>query len=188
MASARRGWRWASARGGVPRPDFGVPRLLVVTLTGAAFIGLRSAGWLGTLSLLLIIVVLLVGAVLSEVAFQTARASDGFGWQIVIPFVAVTVVIYSIGWGPALTIGYLYPLSEAFRLKRPPPAAPVFVTLALGLAVGEILVEENVVHSYVPTPYAHGLAALGLLGLLVVYQMLLTAKLSTDQANAALAR
>lgn len=188
MASAGQGWRWAWAGNGAPRPDLGVPRLLVVTLTGAAFIGLRSAGWLGTLSLLLIIVVLLVGAVASEVAFQTARARQGFEWLIVVPIVAVTVVIYSIGWGPALTIGYLYPLSEAFRLKRPPPAAPVFVTLALGLAVGEILVEENVVHSYVPTPYAHGLAALGLLGLLVVYQMLLTAKLSTEQANAALAR
>jgi diguanylate cyclase (GGDEF)-like protein/PAS domain S-box-containing protein len=165
-----------------------VTRLLVVTVTGAAFIGLRSAGWLGTAPLVVIIAILVAGGFFSEMTFQTARARQGFGWLIVLPLAVVSVVIYSIGWGPALTIGYLYPLGEAFRLKRPPPPMPVFATLAVGLAVGEVLVEENVVHSYVPTPYAHGLAALGLLGLFAVYQMLVSAKTSTERANAALAR
>lgn len=186
MASAGRGWHWGLAGGAASRPEFSVLRLVVVTLTGAAFIGLRAAGWLGSLSLLLIIAILVVGGVAGEVAFQIARARDGFGWLIVVPIAVVTLVTYSIGWGPALTIGYLYPLGEAFRLKRPPPAGPVFITLAVGLAAGEILVEENVVHSYVPTPYAHGLALLGLLGILAVYQMLITAKFSTERANAAL--
>jgi PAS domain S-box-containing protein len=44
-----------------------------------------------------------------------------------------------------------------------------------------------VVHSYVPTPYAHGLAGLGLLGLFVVYQMMALAQAAKERANAALA-
>jgi diguanylate cyclase (GGDEF)-like protein/PAS domain S-box-containing protein len=189
MASAGpRGWRWASAGARGARPLLGVPRLVVVTLTGAAFIALRSAGWLGTAPLLVIMAILLAGGVVSEVSFRVARARGGFGWLIVLPLAAVTAVIYSIGWGPALTIGYLYPIGEAFRLKRPPPIVAVFATLAAGLTVGEIVVEENGVHSYVPTPYAHGLAALGLLGLFAVYQMLVAATHSIDRANAASAR
>lgn len=169
------------------RLDLGVPRLVVVVLTGGAFIGLWTAGWLGTLPLAAIIGILFVGGALSEASFQVARARGGFGTLIVVPLVAVSVVIYSIAWGPALAIGFLYPLGEAFKLERPPPLLPVLVTLAAGFGTGEALVATRVLHSYVPTPYDHGLAALGLLGIMVVFQMLTNATTARTKAAAALA-
>ena len=187
MASAGP-WRWRSpAARKKSRLDIGLPRLFVVTLTGGAFIGLRSAGWLGTLPLLAVMAILFASGAVSEWSFQRARARGAFDVLIAVPLVAVTVVVYSIGWGPALAIGFLYPIGEAFKLRRPPPVVPVFVTVTVGLAVGETLVAEGAVHSYVPTPYAHGLAGLGLLGVFIVFQMMSISQAAKERATRALA-
>ncbi|MHB8329175.1 MAG: putative bifunctional diguanylate cyclase/phosphodiesterase, partial [Acidimicrobiales bacterium] len=161
----RKSWQWRISR--FP----GAARLGIVALTGAAFVGLRFGGLLGNLSLPLLLGILLAGGVASEVAFRVASSRGGFGVLIVIPMIMVTVVIYIIGWGPALAIGYLFPLSESLKLKNPPPWPIAYAAAVGGLAGGELAIATGLVHSYIPTPYVHALAILAMLGLAFVVRL-----------------
>ncbi|HZQ57733.1 MAG TPA: EAL domain-containing protein [Acidimicrobiales bacterium] len=98
----------------------------------------------------------------------------------------VTVVIYAIGWGAALSVGYLFVAfravseagSRAWRMAVP-------WTLA-GVAAGEVAVGAGAVHSYIANPYSHGLAALTALGTSVVIGLVGQHKAETEQIRAAL--
>jgi diguanylate cyclase (GGDEF)-like protein/PAS domain S-box-containing protein len=149
-----------------------LPRCAVIVLTAVAFVGLHEWGLLGSTSLAIILPILLVGGLATEATFQYARHHGGYGPLIVVPLVVVTLVIYAIGWGPALSIGYLFPLGEAYKLEHPPTVRLSVGVILLGLGLGELAVALGIVRSHIPAGDGHALAALAALGLTFVLHMM----------------
>ena len=89
---------------------------LAAVVTACAFIGLHDAGLLGTVPLPVLLAMLAVTGLASELVSRRWYAAPG-GFAIVIgtQMLAITVIIYAIGWGPTLAIGYLFPLGEVLR-------------------------------------------------------------------------
>lgn len=185
-----------TARSSAPavRPDLlrhrvvkALPRSGVVVLTAVAFVVLHERGLLGSTPLTIVLPILLVGGLATEATFQHARHRGGYGPLIVVPLAVVTLVTYAIGWGPALSIGYLFPLGEAYKLERPPPFGLSVTAILVGLGLGELSVSVGIVRSHIPAGDGHALAALAGLGLAFVLQMLASTSAERRAAVGALA-
>ena len=163
------------------------PRFIIVALTAAAFAGLRAAGWLGALSLVALMAILVTGGVLTELSVRWAAARGRFGILIVVPMLSVGTVIYCIGWGPALAIGYLFPLSESVKVGTSPPWKLGYAAALASMAGGELATATGLVHSYIPSPYDHALALLATMGLGFVIHMLASLNTARQAATAGLA-
>ncbi len=126
---------------------------LAVGLTGLAFVGLHAAGLLGTLPLPVLLGVLVGSGITSELAARRWYETPGrFAIVVGVQMLAVTVVIYAIGWGPTLAIGYLFPLGEALR-ERGSSVWPVAYGASLvGLAGGETAIASDSFTPMFPRP------------------------------------
>src|ERR1700688_488857 len=165
----------------------GTPRLtlsLAVGLTALAFVGLHAGGLLGTLSVPVLVGILVGCGLASELVARRWYDIPGrFGIVLGVQMLAVTVVIYAIGWGPTLAIGYLFPLGEALRERGSSVWPIAYVASLIGLAGGETVIALGLVHTYVPTPYVHGLAALAALGLAFVMFLLASTTAAREKAE-----
>jgi diguanylate cyclase (GGDEF)-like protein len=144
-------------------------------LTAAAFVVGSHFGVVGDLPLWALLALLFVGGIQSEVSgrFVTAQ-SHGVKLHVALAaqLLAVTAIIYAIGWGPTLTIGYVFVCARALdevgsRVWR---IAAVWSTV--GVVLGEITIALGLVRTYVPTPYVHGIAGLAILGTIFVLSLL----------------
>ena len=76
----------------------------------------------------------------------------------------VTLIIYAIGWGPTLAIGYAFVVAGDLEEIGSRVWRPALVWTVMGIALGELAIALGWVHSYVSAPDVHGLAALSALG------------------------
>src|SRR6478736_6234169 len=90
----------------------GVSRVAIVVvpciLTGLAFSVLRHFNAVGNLPLALILGLLFVGGgfVTKDASWLTLHVAIGA------EVLGVTAIIYAIGWGPTLTVGYLFVIAR----------------------------------------------------------------------------
>jgi signal transduction histidine kinase len=97
--------------------------------------------------------------------------------------VATTVVIYAIGWGPTLAVGYLVPAAEDLELSGSAAWRPAMAWSLAGIAVGQAAIALDVVPSYVPREFAQGLGVLSALGLVFVLRLLGTKTEANEKAE-----
>src|SRR5207248_9106032 len=157
---------------------------IVVLITAAAFVGLYAAGLVGDLPLWGLILLLVGASVASGLATKRWGAATGgsdLHARIGVRMAATTAVIYAIGWGPTLAVGYLVPAAEDLELSGSAAWRPAMVWSLAGMAVGQTLLALDVVPSYVPREFAQGLGVLSALGLVFVLRLLGT----TTEANEA---
>ena len=157
-------------------------------LTGAAFAVLRRFDAVGNIPLWVILLLLALGGVMGAglgpliqrdarpIVVHLALASEILG---------VTAIIYAIGWGPTLTVGYLFVLARVLESGGSRVWRPAWIWSTVGVALGEIAIAVNLVPTYVPAPYVHGLACLGVLGNLFVMRLLGTTTEENERALAA---
>jgi len=149
---------------------------IAVALTALAFCVLHWVGLLGWLPLPQLLGILAASVLLNQLVIWRFGGIASLYWMVVaLQVVCVTVVMYATGWGPALAIGYLFPLGELLRTRGSRGWPVAFVASLVGIAGGEGAITLGWVHSYVPEPYVHGLAALAGLGLGFVMHLLASA-------------
>ena len=160
------------------------------TLTAIGFVVLSRLHMLGGLPLWVPIGLLVVSAIFGEL---TGR---GWGSQpsdrqlhvlVAVHLLTVGVIIYAIGWGATLAVGYLFIVANDLedhgsRVTRPALIWTVGTTL-----LGQLAVQAGLVHSYVKLPGAHGLAALECLGVAFVVHLLGNKTATQERDEAALA-
>jgi diguanylate cyclase (GGDEF)-like protein len=147
-------------------------RLAPAGLTALALVLLYQADAVGDLPLWILFSLLTLGAATSEFfrrelaheAPSTLRIHCAVAAQIL----SVTALIYAIGWGAALSIGYVFILSTRLddcgaRVWR----ATVGWAL-VGMALGQCAIARGIVATYVPEPDVHVLALLEALGLVFI--------------------
>lgn len=98
---------------------------------------------------------------------------------------ATAVIIYAIGWGPTLAVGYLFIAARALNLAGSRSWPFTFLWASVGTIIGEVAIAFGAVSTYVPVPYVHGLAALSILGLGFVMSLLGSKTQQSEEALAA---
>lgn len=159
-------------------------------LAGAAFVALHYLGFVGPLPLAELLGLLAVAGMTD--AFAQARWGPGSDLRqlharLALEMAATSVVIYAIGWGPALAVGYMVVAAEDLRSGGSQVWRPAIFWSVAWMAVGQLAVAAGIAPTYIPAPYVHGLAALAALGLAFVIRMLglKTASLEAETAQRA---
>ncbi|HET9728352.1 MAG TPA: EAL domain-containing protein [Acidimicrobiia bacterium] len=144
-------------------------------LTGAAFALLSRFGLVGDLPLWTLLTLLAVAGVCGEVFVSSVRPDSStlrLNGSIAMQTLAVTAIIYPIGWGPMLTIGYVFVFARLLQVGGSRVALPTLWWTAAFVLIGETAIALHLVPSYLNPAYAHGVAALGVLGVAFVVRLL----------------
>jgi diguanylate cyclase (GGDEF)-like protein/PAS domain S-box-containing protein len=175
---------------GGPRLAGRVATLWVPTaLTVVAFVALYRFGLVGDLPLPVLVGLLVAAAAFGEMtarSWQRGATSRQVHVAIAIQMISVTAIIYAIGWGPTLAIGYTFLLARALDQLGSRVWRPMLWWTGLGIAGGEVAIAVDLVPSYLPDRYAHGIAGLSFLGVGFVIHLLGTKTAAEERAKEAL--
>ncbi len=156
-------------------------------LTAFAFVVLSHFGAAGDLPLWLLLSLLAAAAIISEVGGGMIRpdsSSMRLHFGLAAQILSVSAIIYAIGWGPMLAIGYLFVLARALDEGGSRVWRIALLWTIVGMALGQVAIQFRVVPTYLKPPYVHGLAALCVLGVAFVMRLLGTKTEETEQADA----
>ena len=135
--------------------------------TALAFVVLSRLHYLGKTPIGVILAILLVAALLGESTSRLLQVKQNI-WAIHLGVagqcLAVAAVIYAIGWGPTLALGFLFVGARAFDLAGSKVWVVVVIWTAISTALGQLAIAFGLVSTYVPVPEVHGFAVLGVLG------------------------
>ncbi len=106
--------------------------------------------------------------------------------RLVCSFAAIAMVIYLIGWGAILAVGYVFGAIEEFRISGSRVARPAVVTVVLMTVLGELAVALGWVDSNVGQAQSHGLAVLSALGVCLIIAYLGLAYAEKERFEASL--
>ncbi len=120
--------------------------LLLAVLAGSA-----AAGWIG------------------DKVYRSHPSTKSLHLRVACQTVSVTAIIYLVGWGPALAIGYAFPLlnTSYFVGRRGRWALALWPVICLG--VGQLLVDLGVVPLLLSHRTANGLAVVDVFAILFVW-------------------
>ena len=144
-------------------------------LTATAFVALSHFELVGNLPVWVLLGLLAVAAVIGETFVRGVRPGTTdvrLHISIAMQTLAVTVIIYAIGWGPTLSIGYVFVFARLLDVGGSRVWRPTLLWMIAGIALGQLAISAHVAPSYVPAEYALGLAALGALGTGFVIRLL----------------
>lgn len=158
---------------------------LATVVAAAAIVGLSRLGVVGDLPVWALLAVLGAGGAASLLARRLAgpHPTGAALWAAVgVQVLATAAVIYSIGWGAPLAIGYVFVLTRDIEEFGPSVLHPALVWTALAIAGGQAGIAAGIVPSYVSQPAVHGLAVL--MGLGVVFTIeLVASKVAAQQRS-----
>jgi diguanylate cyclase (GGDEF)-like protein len=153
----------------VRRPSRQVLALTVSSaITGACFVVLHRLHLVGTAPLPVLLGMLGAGTVAAQIVSRRFVAGKPTRRQLhallALQMLSVTAIIYTIGWGATLAIGYVFVVATDLEEVGARVWRPALGWAITGIACGELAVALGIVPSYVHEPYGHGLAALTALG------------------------
>lgn len=148
-----------------------LPRFAAIALpsagTAAAFVLMSRLHLIGTAPLWIILSLLVLSAVIGHTTTQLLDRTQAL-WAVHtavgLQCIGVTAIIYAIGWGPALAIGFLFVAARALHFVGSRAWPVIVIWTAIGTLAGQAAISLHVVSSYVPAPYVDGIAALEVLG------------------------
>jgi len=85
---------------------------------------------------------------------------------------AITIVIYSVGWGPTLALGLVFGVADCMRTVGSRAARPGMIFSVVFIVLGQLAIATGLVPTLVAEPFVHGLGALAALGVLFTIRML----------------
>ncbi|HVA08488.1 MAG TPA: EAL domain-containing protein, partial [Acidimicrobiales bacterium] len=100
----------------------------------------------------------------------------------------IATVAYSTGWGPILSIGFVFGAATAFQLFGSKATAPCLVWTAVAVVLGQVAIALHIAPTIIHEPQVQGVAGLGLLGALLVIDLLGRAAAGREALEAELRR
>ena len=155
--------------------------------TVLAFFVLDGFGVLGDMPLPILLGILAGGAVVTEGSRRLLGSNRSMPalWAFIgVQIVATSVVIYAIGWGGVLAIGYVFVIAREIEDFGPRVWKPALVWTAFAMTGGQVAIAGGVASSYVGQPEVHGLAVLMFFGVAFITQMV-ASKVDEQQRAAA---
>ena len=164
-------------------------QVIAVALTGGAFAILHALNLLGSTPLWAILGLLVVGGAVGQVA--SARWGPGCSrrqlhFRVAVHMATTTAIVYAIGWGPTLALGYLVAVNGDFEISGSDAYWPSLVWGIAGIGAGQVAIAVGIVSTRVSEPLVHGLGALAALGFAFVVYLLGTKTRDVEQGEAEL--
>ena len=98
------------------------------------------------------------------------------GWRLAarvgVEMTTIAIVVYGIGWGPILAIGFVYGAADTMRTADSSAAKPAMVWTLVCMGVGQLAIFLGLAPTLIRQPLVHGLAALAALGALLTIKLL----------------
>jgi diguanylate cyclase (GGDEF)-like protein len=154
-------------------------------LTAVAFAVGSRFGVVGDMpawALLLLLVVIGVEGELTGRLIHPEASALALHIALSLQILGITSIIYAIGWGPTLAIGYVFVVERALENGGSRVWRVTLGWTVVGILLGQIAIMFGLVATYVRSPYVHGLAALGILGTAFVMRLLGTKTEANEQA------
>jgi signal transduction histidine kinase len=161
-------------------------QVVAVLLTGTAFVVLWSYGLLGSTPLWALLLLLAAASIFGQLA--TLRWGPGctrrqLHQRVAVHMTMTTVIIYAIGWGPTLAVGYLVSVAGDLEVSGSAAYLPSLFWGIAGIAAGQGAIALGLVPSQIHEPLVHGLGVLAALGLAFVIYLLGTKTIDVEQAE-----
>ena len=165
------------------------PNLLALPPVAALFCLLR---WLGIIAPepYWLYITVLMGSGLVPVIYSAVWT--GHRWYqnvyIAIYMAVVAVVVYTTGWGPILSIGFLFGAATAFQRFGSKAIVPCLISTTVAVFCGQLAIALHLAPTIIHEPVVQGVAGLGLLGALLVIVLLGRAARASESLEADLRR
>jgi diguanylate cyclase (GGDEF)-like protein len=153
------------------------------------FVALHRFHLLGPWSIWRLLALLAVGSITTQSVSRRIGPNPTTGalhTLLGIQILGVTAIIYAIGWGPTLAIGYVFVLAAEIDEIGSRVWKPALAWVAVAVSLGELGIAFHVFPSYISTQYVHGLAALSALGTAFMLYLLGTKTEQQERADAEL--
>ncbi len=122
------------------------------------------------------IVALVLGAQAVSIVVAALWTERARRWQLTAYVGAVMgvigVVAYSTGWGPILSLGFIFGAAYVLQLSGSEAAKPAMIWTVVYMGLGELAISLGIAPSLIRRPLVHGLAGLGLIGVLLTITLL----------------
>ena len=161
-----------------------------VPLAIVAFLWLSREGHVGTTSLPVMILILVITSVFNLLAFAWLRTHPGPGLQLqvrlAVAALSTTAVVYSAGWGSMFVIGYAVGAAEIVRSNGSTTWRGALGWNAAAILAGELAIQLHLAPSVLPLAVAHEVALLGFCCFAVVTRVLVLTGRTAEMAEAEL--
>jgi diguanylate cyclase (GGDEF)-like protein/PAS domain S-box-containing protein len=151
--------------------------------------GLHWLGLGGRWPLWVILTVLLCSGTVGLASVQQRLARGHPGGRVVtrlgLHFVLVTVLVYGLGWGPLLAVGFIVISTMHIRTSGAAAWRPSLLWSIAGIVAGQLAVAVGWVYSYLPGSYAQAVGVLGGLAAALTIRAVGLATERREQAEAA---
>src|SRR5438309_1215379 len=168
------------------RQPSAVGRAVTIPLTGVAFYLLHRWGGIASIPLWQLYLILgLAGlaSVLAERRWPAHCTRRQLHARVAIDIAATTAVIYAIGWGPTLAIGYVFVVANEFRKHGSRVWQPALIWTTLGIGAGQAAIASGLAPTLISEPEVHGLAILAVLGMAFIMRLLGWTTAQKEQAE-----
>jgi diguanylate cyclase (GGDEF)-like protein/PAS domain S-box-containing protein len=163
----------------------------IVIATGVAIWWLERFHVVAQQPLWVLVIAVVLGYLCSwtvHLVYAAAPSRGRLHLRIAVQVAVATILMYLTGWGPALTLGYLFVARDNLTVARDLSWRVIAIWVAAGLAVGQAAVSLGLAPSFVGVPDEYGLAALSALASLFVIGMLGISAESLAKAQTSLQR
>jgi diguanylate cyclase (GGDEF)-like protein/PAS domain S-box-containing protein len=173
------------------RTNAAEPAVLALPLVAAILCLFR---WLHLIALepYWLYIAVLIGSGAIRVVYSALWAETGRQWYrsgyIGLYMMVIAIVAYSTGWGPILSIGFLFGAAASFQLFGSKATFPCLLWTSVAMILGQVAIALHLAPTIVREPVVQGVAGLGLLGALLVIELLGRAAAGREALEAELRR
>ena len=151
------------------------PSILANPPVAAAFCLLRWRHLIAPLPYWLLVLIVFCGGTMAVVS-AALWGDDRRHWHmpvyVVVNMAIITVVAYATGWGPILSVGFLFGSGTAFQLFGSRVTRLAAVSTVVCMSFGQLAIALGIAPTLIRQPLVHGLAALSLLGTVLTMSLL----------------
>lgn len=123
-----------------------------------------------------LIVALIIGAQATSVFAAAAWAEHPRGWRLTTyvgaTMGAIGVAAYSTGWGPILSLGFIFAAASILEEIGPRATRPALMWAVLYMGLGQLAISFGIAPSLIRQPLVVGLAGLCLIGVVLTIALL----------------
>ena len=132
-------------------------------------------------------IVVVVGGGAASVVSSALWADTGRRWHmsahVAANMAVIALVTYTTGWGPILAIGFLFGAAAALQHFGSMAKWPCLVSTAAVVVVGQLAIALHLAPTLIHGPLIQGVAALGLIGVLLVIEFFGRATAEREQVE-----